>query len=58
MDTTMTDISVLSVMCAEYALLCVANYFKMEFDEYAKDHEVTTIPSAYTYYLLFNAQAN
>jgi hypothetical protein len=46
-DETMSDINIRSVLWAEYGLLCIGNAFKKEFDAFAKEHNVTTIPSAY-----------
>jgi hypothetical protein len=43
----MSDISIQSVLRAEYALLCIGDFFKKEFDNFAEEHNITTIPSAY-----------
>ncbi|PPQ79723.1 hypothetical protein CVT26_016028 [Gymnopilus dilepis] len=46
-DLCMTDESVLQVLKAEYSLLCIGDTLKREFDQYAKECSVVSIPKFY-----------
>ena len=43
----MSEVAIQSVLRAEYGLLCIGDVFKKEFDTFAKENNVTTIPSTY-----------
>jgi len=45
-DPCMDDTAVKSVLRAEYALLCVGEKLKHEFDHHAQESGIFTIPSA------------
>ena len=43
-DSHMSSDAVETLLKAEYALLCMGSCFKTEFDSYAQERGITTIP--------------
>jgi hypothetical protein len=53
-DPYMEKDAVKSVLRAEFALLCIGNALKHEFDEHARESGVVTVPSEHIFFLYFN----
>ena len=53
-DSFMDSSAVKSVLQAEYALLCIGNTLKHEFDKHAHASGVNTLPGGHKFPLYFN----
>ena len=53
-DPYMGKDAVKSVLLAEFALLCIGDALKCEFDQHARESGVVTIPSEHISFLYFN----
>lgn len=53
-DSYMDSSAVKSVLQAEYALLCICNILKHEFDKHAHESDVNTLSGGHKFLLYFN----